>query len=271
MALCTIADIEAYLGTTFDSEQSAVYQSIIDAVSDYIECQTGQDFTEGVYARRIAISDGLFVIDKNVQYLFGVYSGAKSVIEVTCPDTSTTIDIDLSAKELKIISDLSIVSTIDISSMTIATLSSTINALAGFSAEIESDVGSDLLALTVFEASYGANPNDSDKINLIAANNPLNAAKLSNGLYECNLCCSSGIAIFQGGWSTIPSDLNDLAIRMSIKAYDTRTTAVSGELKEEEIGDYRYRVFSAAEQEGLNTIAVDYQAVLDCYKVNFDI
>jgi hypothetical protein len=266
MALITVSDVEAYLGVTLDSDDSAVYSDIIDAVSEYIECNTEQDFTDAVYAQRIHIIDSNFIINKNVQYLFGAYYGRKNVIKLICPDTSSSVNIDLVNKEIKVISELSTVSTIDISTITISALNTTLDALSGFTSTIEDNVDSDLLALTVFEASYGAEPDDSDTIYLIAANEPLNCSKVSNGLYQCPVTCDEGIAVYQGGYATIPADLKDLTIRMSIKAFDTRNAAVSGDLKREKIGDYEYEVMSAAESEGASGVTINYQEVLDCYR-----
>jgi hypothetical protein len=266
MALCTVSEVEAYLGTTLDSDESAVYSDIIDAVTAYIECNTEQDFTDAVYAQRIHIIDSNFIINKNVQYLFGAYYGRKAVIKLICPDTSSSVNVDLENKEIKVISELSTVSTIDISTITISSLNTTLNALSGFTSTLETDVESDLLALTVFEASYGANPDDSDTIYLIAANEPLNCSRVSNGLYQTNIACDEGIAIYQGGYSVLPADIKDLAIRMSIKAFDTRKVTVSGDLKSEKIGEYEYIVMSSAESEGLSSVAMDYDAVLSCYR-----
>jgi hypothetical protein len=262
MSLCTIADIEAYLGVTLDSADSAVYSDIIDAVTLYVENWTGQSFTDGTYAQRISIADNSFTVDKSIRTIYGLFYGRTPVIEVTCPDTSTSIEINLDDQEIKVFSALSTVSTIDISSITIATLNSTLNGLAGFTSELQDNVSSDLLAMTVFEAS---------KLYLYAANEPLSAAKRSNGLYETNITCEEGIIIYQGGIISIPADLNDLAIRMCIKSFNNRNAAISGDLKEETVGDYSYTVLTAAEQEGLQSIGINYEMVLNKYKVNFDI
>jgi hypothetical protein len=271
MSLCTIADIEAYLGVTLDSADSAVYSDIIDAVTLYVENWTGQSFTDGTYAQRISIADNSFTVDKSIRTIYGLFYGRTPVIEVTCPDTSTSIEINLDDQEIKVFSALSTVSTIDISSITIATLNTTINALPGFTSELQESVNSDLLALTVFEASYGPSPDNSDKLYLYAANEPLSAAKRSNGLYETNITCEEGIIIYQGGIISIPADLNDLAIRMCIKSFNNRNAAISGDVKEEAIGDYSFKLFTAAEQEGLQSIGINYEMVLNKYKVNFDI
>ena len=266
MPLITVSDVEAYLGVTLDSDDSAVYSDIIDAVTKYIECQTNQDFTDEVYSKRIHIIDNSFTLNQNVQYMFGAYYGRQAVIKLVCPDTSSSVNVDLINKELKVISELSTVSTIDISTITITALNTALDALSGFTSTVEANVQSDLLALTVFEASYGAEPDDSDTLYLIAANEPLNNSKLGSGLYQTNVTCDEGIAIYQGGWATTPADIQDLAIRMAIKAFDTRKVTVSGDLKKETIGDYSYEVMSAAESEGMSSVAIDFDAVLASYR-----
>ena len=266
MPLITVSDVEAYLGVTLDSDDSAVYSDIIDAVTLYIECQTNQDFTDTVYAKRIHIIDNSFTLNQNVQYMFGAYYGRQSAIKLICPDTSSSVNIDLINKELKVISELSTVSTIDISTITITALISALDALAGFNATLEDNIDGDLLALTVFEANYGANPDDSDTIYLIAANEPLNCSKVGSGLYQTNVTCDEGIAIYQGGYVTTPADIKDLSIRMTIKAFDSRKVTVSGDLKSEKIGDYSYEIMSAAESEGMSSVAIDFDAVLASYR-----
>ena len=91
MALITISDLEEYLGTTFDSDTTVVYQSIIDAVSKYIECYTGQNFTDDVYREKVSITDGLFSLKNKVQYVYGAFYGRQSVIEVTGGSANASI------------------------------------------------------------------------------------------------------------------------------------------------------------------------------------
>jgi hypothetical protein len=266
MPLITTNDVEAYLGVTFDSAETLVYSDIIDAVTKYIECETGQVFTDAVYSKRIHIIDSTFTVNENVQYLFGAYYGRQAVIKLVCPDTSSSLNVDLVNKEIKVISGLSTVSTIDISTITITALITALDALSGFTATVEANVDGDLLAMTVFEASYGANPDDSDTLYLIAANEVLNNSKVSKGLYQCPVTCDEGVVIYQGGYATLPADIKDLAIRMTIKSYDTRKVAIAGDLKSEKIGDYEYVVMTAAEAEGASSVVMDYDAVLSCYR-----
>ena len=53
---------------------------------------------------------------------------------------------------------------------------------------------------------------------------------------------------------------------MVIKAFETRKVTVSGDLKSEKIGDYEYIVMSAAESEGLSSVAMDFDATLASYR-----
>lgn len=272
MGLVTVSDVEAYTGVTYDSEASAVVSSVIDAVSAWVECYTGQKFTDAAYAERIDVIDNYFSVKSNVQYFYGAYYDRNPVIKVTCPDASSSINVDLDAKEVKVF-DLSLLSTIDISSITIAGLNTAINALAGFSSSLESEVNSGLPALTVYDASYGPDPENSNILYLYAANEPMGVSRASGKLYSTNVECASGIAIYQGGYTTLPADLTDAIIRFVIKAYQDRTvTAASGTKKSEKIGDYSYTNFSSSEETaGLGTLAVNYYSVLNCYRSNLSI
>lgn len=272
MALITISDLEDYLGTTFDSATAAVYQSIIDAVSAYIECRTGQNFADDVYTERVRVVDGMVNLKNNVQNVYGGYYGVKDVIEVTGSGPDAFLEVRTKVDELLNLGAGAVVS----SSLTLAspaTLATLATALtgAGWANTVQTDVNTGFPALTLYEGNFKANPDDGNKIMLQAANEPMNLSPLRGQLYQAGVECSEGIVIYQGGYATIPADLVDATIRFVLKAYNTRTTAVSGDLKSEKVGDYQYTLFSGAEQDGLNSLSLNYYDVLGCYNNNFDI
>lgn len=273
MPLITVSDLEDYLGTTFDSATSALYSTIIDAVSAYIECYTDQKFTDAVYAERIEVIDNTFFIKNNVQYIYGTYYGLREVIEVTPGAADDSLFVDINAKSIRAVSHLTVDQTVSTATATLAGLAATLNALSGFTASILDDVNSLYPALTVIPGRFGANPYNLNKIRLIAANEYLNCSERHNGMYETDVECATGIAVYQGGYSTIPADLKDATVRFVLKAYGNRDTATYvGTYNRERIGDYEYSTGTwGALAPEIQSLSINYKDVLGCYSGRYDI
>ena len=265
--LITVSDIEDYTGDTYDSDDSQVVQSVIDAVSNFVECYTGQKFTDGIYSQRIHVIDGQFNLKNNCQHFYAVGYGVTELIIVTAPSQRASIEISEQSDgtyALKLIDGFT-ATHLTIDTDTLTEVKDAIDGESGWSAELADDIDLDYGRI-LYEGTFRANTDDSNKIRLYGASNRLDASKLSNKLFQSSVECSEGVAIYRGGYSTLPSDLKDAVIRFTIKAYQDRNSAVTGDLKRERIGDYEFEVQTGSDQQSLQTLAINYYSVLDCYK-----
>lgn len=265
MALITVSDLEAYNGVTYDSAESVVVSDVIDAISKYVECYTGQEFTDDVYTERVSVIDHHFFLKNNVQHVYGFFYGMNEVIEVTGANAQSCINVDLEGEEVKLLSNLSTVATLSIAS---ADLSALVSSIGGsWTATLKTGVNSGYPSLTLYPGQYRANPDDSNKITLIAANEPMDASRVSKQLYSTSVNCAEGIAIYQGGYATIPADLKDATIRMVGYAYKSKDlTTYIGATTKEKVGDYSYEIGSGGLSKDLASLIINYNMVLDCYR-----
>jgi hypothetical protein len=266
MATCgltTIALIESYTGTTLDSAETVVYQDIIDAVSLYITQYCGQNFCDDVYSERISITDGEFTLCNNLQYFYGVSYGVEEVISVSAPSTNSSITISKDGDTLTLINGFTSTD-IDIAASTLSGTVTLITAEAGWTATLGTGI-TDNYAKVIFAGSYAVDTNS--EVSILGSPTKISTSQASSKVFQVPVTCSEGVAVYQGGYAVVPSDLEDAATRMTIKAYNDRASAVSGDLKKEVIGDYQYEIFSANDNTaGVTGTAIDYYAVLDSYK-----
>ena len=268
MSLITVSDVEAYLGVSFDSADSAVYQSVIDAVSKWIESYCDTKFTDAVYNQRISIIDNYFHLKNPLQYFISANYGDVCPITVTAPSKMCSVRIEEDVNTLKLVEGF-LITDIDISDIALSEVVTAINSESGWSAVLEDDIDDDY-AVTLYPGFYRANPNDSNKIELVSAQNPINLSQVSRNLFQTAQECSEGMVTYQGGFATVPADLKDACIRMVIKAYGLRQGAT--DKKSEKIGDYSYTNYTEAEMTGAGGgIAIDYYSVLNSYKINIGI
>jgi hypothetical protein len=278
MALTDIETIEEYTGTTLDSAETVVYQAVIDAVDAWIECYCDTKFDDDVYIERVNYSDGRVTVRNHPRQIYGMFYGANEVITVT--NTSATASISILTEDLlsgdsasvtnqKILRLISAFTTtdIDITSSTLSSVAALINAEGGWTASYTGDFNT--YSATLYEGDFQTD--DDGVVKLLAASDKVSVSKLSNRVFQSNVTCTEGIAIYQGGYVTVPADLKDAATRFSIKAYNDRNVTTSGDLKSEKVGDYSYTVMTAAEASGgLEGLSIEYRSVLDCYR-SYDI
>lgn len=267
MGLVTVSDVSAYTGTSYDSDQTAVMNSIIEAVSDYIEFFCDTKFTSDVYSERISIIDNQFSLKNNLQYFYGVFVGVTDAIEITPPSINCSIKIGEEGDTLSLISTFT-KTDIDISAQKLSETVTSIGNEAGWTASLKSGVN-DYYSKTLFAGTWKANVNDSNKIVLQCANDMYDASQFAKNVFQTGVECAEGTAIYQGGYATIPDDLADATIRFCIKAYNTRNiSTASGNIKSERVGDYAYTIMTASEEEGgLTGVAVQYYDVLLRYRI----
>ena len=69
----------------------------------------------------------------------------------------------------------------------------------------------------MYPGSYSVN-SDLD-VKLLGAPYKVSVSQVSEKVFQAGVVCSEGVAVFQGGYATVPTDLQDAATRMTIKAY----------------------------------------------------
>lgn len=273
MALILVSDIEAYLGTTLDSADSAVYSSIIDAVSAWIEYYCDCSFSDDVYSERIHLYDGNFSLRNNFQYFYSVNAGVSTAMTIIAPSSIASIVISGDGNTLSLINSFT-KTDIDISALNLTGVVSAINLIATWSATIDASIENDY-AKTLYPGTYRANPDNSDIITLFAATERVNVSQIGRNLFQNPALGTEAIAIYRGGYvlpptsgDNVPQDLKDATIRFCISAYNNRNvTTASGTLKSERVGDYSYTAFTASEETaGLSDLSINYLDVLNRYK-----
>ena len=271
--LTTIANVEAYLGTTVDSAETAVYAQIIDAVSLFIAQYCDTNFCDDIYSERIGISDGEFSLKNRLQYFYAVNAGVNTVIDVVGPSALSSINVSRDGDTISLI-DSYTKTDIDMSNLSLSAIVTAIGNEAGWSASLGSGVANNY-GKVIFPGSYSVNDTSTMAIDLLGADSNVQVSVKSDNVYQTEAACAEGMAIYQGGFpvdsnlaAIVPSDLEDAATRMVINAYSKRApTTISGEKKEEKVGDYSYKKFTAAELSAeVKGLAVDYYSVLDNYR-----
>ncbi len=270
--LTTIADIEAYLGVTLDAGEIAVYTMIIAAIDDYIQGVCDCQFTDAIYSERVSLSCGQVLTRNPAQFVYGLRVGLCDIVYVTTPaNSSISIDRDIyGALTLRLIEGLTDSDT-DISGMTVQEVIDVINLEAGWAATVVDADYADQLAL--FLDGEMGQTGDTDEITIRGFMTPVTTSRKTIRTFGTDSCCATGIIVYKGGYATVPADLNDLATRMAILAYTNRdpSTTATGDLKSEEIGDYKYSKLTASEiSTSIGDLAVPYQSVIDKYR-NFSI
>lgn len=263
MALTTLSKIEEYLGVTLDSAESVLYQDIIDSVSNYIESYCDQQFSDAIYAEQIKIIDGTFHLKNNLQHFYVISVDAEDALLVDLtPSSMSNISISSSGT-------LTLLDTFDATDISIASKTSTqtinsINAESGWNVSLASGVTT-FRSQQLVPGFYSLN--ESDEIYLPAYLTKIKASRVSNKLFAASVECANGVAIYQGGYATIPADLEDAATRIVIKAYADRnsSTSTTGELTSIKVGDWQ-ESYGNINNNQIRNIAIDYYSVLDSYR-----
>lgn len=270
--LTTIQLIEDYLGVTLDSDQTVLYQQMIDAVDAYIEGVCDCLFTDAVYSEQVPVHCGLLQARNPVQFVYGFRSGLVDAIRVT-PPTDGVISIErprTGGMFLRLIDGLN-VSDETLSTITIGGVQTMINADSAWDSSVVDVAYSAKLAL--YLAGDTRQDDETDFIYLQAFMTPYPVRRQTTRMFSTDAPCGEGLLVYRGGFAVVPADLQDLATRMVIKAYADRNPAasLSGEVKSQTIGDWSETKFTANElTASFNALAVPYQSVLDKYR-NFTI
>ena len=185
---------------------------------------------------------------------------------VTPPNTLCSINISQNGDTLRLLNTFA-KTDIDISAKSVSQTVSLINAVSGWTATINADF-EDNYAKVLYPGTYHCDVDNDNEILLYGAQNRLSASQVARNLFQTNSECSEAVAIYQGGYATIPDDLKDALIRITIQSYNTRQ-ATNGALKSESIGDYSYTTASAQDEMAL--LAINYKSLLDMYRINIDI
>ncbi len=279
MALILVSDVEAYLGRTLDSADSIVYSDIIDAVSLWVEYYCDTKFDDDIYSQKINIIDNHFHLRNYNRYFYGTYFGVQEVITITAPNILSSIQIDEAGDTLSLINTFT-KTDIDMSELTLSSLITAINLVSGWTSALTSSSINNVFAKTLYTGSFKADIDNSNQIGLLGANDEMDVSRVSRNLYQSSLECSSGVAIYQGGYEEIPADLKDAVIRFVISSYYNRDVSNSaiGNKKSEKVGDYAYTNgdysgsgvggYSYAGGNRFADLAIEYKSVLDYYAIN---
>jgi hypothetical protein len=272
--LITIEDVEAYAGVTYDSAETIVMEAIIAAVSDWTNCYLNTNLCDDLTIQRVEVIDNIITLKNHPRTIYGAFSGIESVIEVSNSSALTSINIitgtDGSSaavanqKICRLITGFT-ETDIDITELSLSSVATAINAEAGWTATYVGD--NNVYGANLFSGNFQLDT--SSELKLYASSNNMDIAQTSDKIYSTGTNCTTGHVIYQSGYETLPSDLTDALVRITLQAYKDRNpaTGVSGDLKRERIGDYEYEVLSASElTTSIGSLSIDYKAVLDCYK-----
>lgn len=267
MAWITVEDVEAYLGATLDSGDTAVYSDVIDAVCAWIECFCDTTFTDAVYSERIDIADAVFTLKNNLQHFYNLRAGAGAIIDVTPPNSLCSVSISEDGTTLTLINGFA-ETAIDTTSIDLDDIVTAIGAESGWSAALSSGAVNSY-GRSLYVGDYRADINDSNLITLQGSVSDFDSSRISPRVFQAPIECAVGTAIYQGGYETIPDDLKDATIRMTIQAYNDRNpgSITVGPTLSEKVGDWQEGKYSAITMpESLASIAINYQSVLLCYR-----
>jgi len=272
--LTTIANIEAYLGVALDSGDTAVYEDIIAAVSTFVAGYCNTSFCDDIYSERIAISDGEFNLSNRCQYLYAVNYGVNTLIDVTGPTALSSVNVSEDGNTIRLI-DSYTKTDIDMSNLSLDSIATAIDNESGWTAALASGIEDDY-GKSIYPGSFSVVNTTTNGIDILGADNNSPVSLKATNVFQIAAGCAEGIAIYQGGFPVdsnlaviVPADLEDAVTRFVIRAFAGKApTTVTGDFKEERVGDYRYKKFTASELDAdIKGLAVDYYSVFDCYKL----
>jgi len=257
--LTTIAKVKAYLGIS-DSSADDILTDIVATVSNEIEIYCNRQFELDTYEEQIIGTGEISVLLPNtpIDGIIFVGAGRSSAISLTY-DGATTGFVEVATNEVRLVSGLTQTNIAIGDNDSIATVVASITADSDWTATVQSTEIGLFPGASLINRTYG-NIQGTQQVSMQAAISDVQLVQEADGLYLCNPIGGIVKVLYDGGYTTIPTNLEQLATQMSADMY--KSTSHEAGLKGERIGSYSY-----SRVDGVKSTLFAYTDRLDFYKL----
>ena len=271
MALTTTARVEIYLGIDLDSTRETEMALIISSVQAIMESYCNRKYDNDVfYLQRLGTGDREIILNNvPINEVKWFCQGNDVLLSITYSGTKAA-SIEVEDQEIRFSENLT-TTTIDLEDSSITDIDSlvtAVNALTNWSATAASGYGS-YPALVLNPIVRCPVDEDSNyEIDISGSADWLKAYREREGLYITNAPIGVGVpytVIYDGGYSTIPDDLAQLATEMCAAVWRLYVQFGGGILKKEKIGDYSYELSDIIGDSRRFSVVEMFRARLDQY------
>jgi len=269
MPLTTTTRVELYLGIDLDSSQETEMALIIESVQLLIESYCNRKFDNDIYYhQRLGAGEREIILPNiPINEVKWMAMGTDVLLSITYGGTKAA-SIEIEDQELRLSENLT-TTTIDLEDSLITDIDSLVTAIglvANWSATAASGYGS-YPALVLNPIVRCPVDDDSNyEIDLSGSASWLKAYREVEGLYVSDRLIPAGMpytVIYDGGYTTAPADLSQLATEMAAAIWRYNVQHGGGVLKREDIGDYSWVLSDMVGKTG--GILFSYKDRLDQY------
>lgn len=271
MALTTVARVEVYLGADLSSAQTVEMSLIIESVQQMMQSYCNRQFDNATYYHQRLGTDAREIVLPNtpVNEIKWAGLGMDSLMSVAYRGTRAA-SIEIEDQELRLSANLTTRS-IDLTDSSITdvdALVAAVSALPEWTAEAAYGYGSYPCLILNPIAKCPVDEDSSYQIDLDGAASWLRLYREREGLYISDRPIPAGMpyaVIYDGGYSTVPDSLAQLATEMCAAMWRLYVQHGGGVLKRERIGDFAYELSDIVGSGNSTSVVQMFRSRLDQY------